>query len=270
MSSRARSAILSIHDVTPDVLPAVREMTEMVADSALAGPDLLVVPGAGWRDGALARLRALVDAGCGLAGHGWSHRAPPPGSLFHRVHGIVLSRDQAEHLSRSRAELRTLVERCHGWFASVGLPSPSLYVPPAWALGALEPEDLRELPFTWYERLDGLVHAPSGRVVRLPLIGFEADTAGRRLGLRLFNAANDALAAFTRRPLRIALHPRDLSLLLANDVRAVLRRGWRAISFPELLPGRVPGVAGTNGWGEASEHAGDDSSAEAVGRATEA
>jgi len=267
VSGPARPAILSVHDVTPEVLPAVREMVELVAEPALAGPDLLVVPGSGWEERTLDELRTLVAAGCSLAGHGWSHRALPPETLHHRLHAAVLSRDRAEHLSRRRGELRRLVERCHRWFASSGLPSPTLYVPPAWALGPLGPDDLRELPFNWYERLDGFVHARSGRVVRLPLIGFEADTVGRKVGLRAFNAANDALAAMTGRPLRIALHPRDLSLLLASDARAALRRDWRAVSLSDLLP--EPDADAVGRGTPAENEARERPTAEVAGRATE-
>lgn len=267
MSGMPRPAILSVHDVTPEVLPAVREMVELVAETGLAAPDLLVVPGSGWEERTLDALRELVAAGCSVAGHGWSHRAPPPETPYHRLHAAVLSRDQAEHLSRSREELRVLVRRCHDWFEASGLPSPTLYVPPAWALGALETDDLRELPFTWYERLDGFVHAPSGRVVRLPLIGFEADTTGRKLGLRAFNAINDALAAMTGRPARIALHPRDLSLLLASDARALLRREWRAVTLPDLLPGR--GTPAGDRDARPATGSPERPTAEVAGRATE-
>lgn len=268
MSAPRRPAILSIHDVTPDVLPRVREMVELVRDTALAGPDLLVVPGTGWSGRTLDELRELVRAGCSLAGHGWSHRAPRPATLYHRLHARILSRDQAEHLSRPRREVRSLVERCHAWFEASGLPSPSLYVPPAWALGALELDDLRALPFTWYERLDGLVHAPSARVLRMPLIGFEADTVVRRIGLRLSNAVNDTLAAMTGRPLRIALHPGDLSLLLASDVRAVLRRGWQPVTLPDLLPVRSVGAAERRA--DPERPAADASAVGVASRATEA
>ncbi len=56
-------------------------------------------------------------------------------SAYHRLHAALISRDVAEHLSRPAHELVALVHRCHGWFAAHGLPAPTLYVPPAWALG---------------------------------------------------------------------------------------------------------------------------------------
>jgi uncharacterized protein len=208
---------------------------EMLADAGVPPPTLLVVPASGWTSDTLSTLRSLVDRGHRLAGHGWHHRSGPRRGLYHRIHGLLLSRDQGEHLSRTRTELLDLVRRCFQWFPANGLPSPQLYVPPAWALGSLARRDLPALPFRWYEVLEGLLDAHTGRMRRLPLVGFEADNRARQISLKVLNRANLAAAQGTGRPLRISLHPGDLDLRLGRDLEAMLRLPWRFVDELEAL-----------------------------------
>ncbi len=227
------SALVSVHDVTPASLPRVLRILELLHEAHVPPPTLLVVPGAGWTGDTLAELRSLVARGHPLAGHGWSHQCHARRTLWHRLHGVLISRDQAEHLSRRRQDLLALVRRCFEWFGANGLPDPELYVPPAWALGALTPGDLPTHPFRWYEDLGGLIHAHSGRRRWLPLLGFEADTRFRQASLRLLNALSVAMARRTGRPLRIALHPPDLDYLMGEDLRTLIRQPWHFVREEE-------------------------------------
>lgn len=229
------TGILSIHDVEPATLERVGGLVERIMDRTLAPPTLLVVPGMEWGPAELERLRALAARGCELAGHGWVHRAPPPRTLKHRLHARILSRDQAEHLSRPREDLRERIRRCHAWFGRHDLPDPRLYVPPAWALGDLRLRDLAELPFRWYEDLTGFLDAATGRRTLLPLVGFEADTRFRRTALRLTNATARLAARLLLRPVRVSIHPRDLELLLADDLLALLDRPWRWVHESHVM-----------------------------------
>lgn len=241
----------------PETLSRVREILALLEESGVHPVTLLVVPGRGWDEAGLGLLRRWAREGHRLAGHGWEHRALPPAGLYHYLHSRLISRDQAEHLSRSREELLERVRRTHGWFGEVGLPAPELYVPPAWAMGALRRDDLRALPFACYEVLPGLIHGGTGRLLPLPLVGFEADTRLRWLSLKLFNGANRAGARLlngvtgrpgnrvghrptsrTRRrryPLRIAIHPFDPTYLLAADLRKMIREPWRFLDEGEAL-----------------------------------
>lgn len=216
--------LLSIHDVAPAVLDRIERIVDTVLDRGAPPPLLLVVPGVGWSADALARLRALVETGCPIAGHGWEHRAPPPSTVYHRLHALVLSRDQAEHLSRTTEDLVDRMTRCHAWFGEVGLPEPALYVPPAWAVGALDDETLRRLPFAYVEYLGGFIDTLTGARHRTPVIGFEADTEGRRVGLKVWNELQIRLASVLDIPLRISIHPHDLELLLREELLDSLHR----------------------------------------------
>lgn len=233
------AALVSIHDVAPPVLDQVERIVDALERWGAPGPLLLVVPNTGWKEDDLRRLRGLAARGCPLAGHGWEHIAPTPSTIYHRIHALVLSRDQAEHLSRSRHELIERVDRCHAWFGSVGLESPSLYVPPAWALGSLTNADLRALPFRYFESLRGFVDSVDEVSVTLPVVGYEADTRRRALGLRIWNRAQLAIAGRTGRPLRLTVHPHDLDLMLAADLERDVRGVDRHVDTLRWLDDRA-------------------------------
>jgi predicted deacetylase len=216
-------ALVSIHDVMPEtrtrVTELLRRMPEAVPPESIV---LLVVPGRDWSGADREWLHALQRQGYELAGHGWFHQCDPPRTLYHRLHSLLLSRDAAEHLSLDADAIAGLIRANRRWFDDQGLESPQLYVPPAWALGAIPRADLQALPFRYYETLSGIHDVATGRFRRLPVIGFEADTPGRARVLRLINAIQLQLARWWRRPVRLAIHPQDAELYLARDLRACL------------------------------------------------
>lgn len=215
-------AMVTLHDVMPENRHAIQGLLEFLSREVEhlqpADITLLVVPGRDWPDRDLAWLRQLVARGHPLAGHGWSHRAQPPASVYHWLHSLLLSRDVAEHLSRSAMACFERVQRCHHWFAQNRLPVPDFYVPPAWAMGAFGARQRAASPFRFFEDLGGLHDKACGRYQRLPLVGFEADSPWRAGVLRLFNGWNLRRARQTGRTLRIALHPHDSGYLLAVDI----------------------------------------------------
>ena len=225
-------ALVSIHDVMPSTLGRVRELLAQCHHHGIDCTTLLVVPGRDWYPHELEQLRAWQAAGHELAAHGWSHEAIPPNGLYHRLHAHLISRDCAEHLSRKRHEVLAVMRASHAWFARNGLEPPSLYVPPAWALGAIAAIDLANLPYAQVETLAGLWGAEGGRTL-LPLLGYEADTPWRAAALRVSNTL--ARQASRWRPLRVAIHPDDARLHLANDLERDLARTRRALVYRDLL-----------------------------------
>ncbi len=232
----AAPALISIHDLMPETLGGVREL--LAGPVAVFEPQqvvLLVVPGLEWRDRELDQLRAWRDAGYELAGHGWRHRAERIRGLRHRLHSLLISGRAAEHLSLSRQAVLDLVARNAEWFPRRGLGEPELYVPPAWARGALSDGDLRALPFRYWEFTGAIRDSAADRECRLPLAGFEADRRWRVPALRLWNACNARLAR-PEKPLRIAIHPRDHRLLMAPDLERTLATAT-ACQYRRLFPG---------------------------------
>ena len=212
------SALVSIHDVMPETRPLVSDMLYQLSRLERLAPakvTLLVVPGKQWTPVDIRWLQALAQEGYPLAGHGWSHQAPLPRTLYHLLHGLVLSRNAAEHLSRSEPELKDRVTACHHWFGQHDLPTPDLYVPPAWANGQLNWLQWSDRPFRLLETLGGVTELASGHYYRLPLTGYEADSILRACFLSAFNQLNLSRARRQQQVVRIGLHPCDLRYPLA-------------------------------------------------------
>lgn len=227
-----QAALLAIHDVMPHTLDEVVEIIRLCQAQQLQPLTLLVVPGLPWQPAQLATLKALAAEGHSLAGHGWLHRVARIRGIKHRLHSLFISRNVAEHLACDSAGIARLITACHAWFAEQGLPSPSLYVPPAWAMGRIARAELQRLPFRRYETLHGLYDADSNHFHPLPVIGFEADTAWRVPPLRLANAINTWRAR--RGPLRIAIHPHDLQYQLAQTLRNWLARPLQCLDYADI------------------------------------
>ncbi|MBT8131998.1 MAG: polysaccharide deacetylase family protein [Gammaproteobacteria bacterium] len=214
--------LVSVHDLMPEKMATIKKMVKELDEYQVSPLTLLVVPGGDWHDDDIEWLRARQARGDQLAGHGWRHQAGPPKGIYDRLHRRFFSRGVAEHLPLGENEICALIRRCHDWFTQQGLVA-ELYVPPAWAMGSISFDKLRELPFKRYETLSGVFDAGEKSFRRVPLLGYEADTGFRVLSLRLSNAFNQWLARFYGK-LRVALHPHDLDLLLRNDLLQLLQQ----------------------------------------------
>ncbi len=234
-------ALISVHDLMPETMPAVRKTLDQLEQHGLAPVTLLVVPGCDWSRAGIETLRSLERAGYHLAGHGWRHQAERIGGLYHRLHSLFLSRRVAEHLALDEAGIIALINRCHSWFSEQGLRPPALYVPPAWAMGRISLARLRETcPFRLYERFDGVIDSAAERVQSLPLLGYEADSALRAPVLQFWNRWNWRRAQRHLLPIRIGIHPRDIELGLADQLRHDLSRSIQPIGYEQLLETTKP------------------------------
>ncbi|MGM0985786.1 MAG: polysaccharide deacetylase family protein [Pseudomonadota bacterium] len=220
------TALISIHDVMPETLERVRELVGQLRDNGHRALTLLVVPGRHWSDGDIRQLAEWSDDGIELAAHGWHHRASSVQGLWHRLHAILLSRDAAEHLALDGDAIGALMRDSADWFIRQGLPAPTTYVPPAWALGPLPRARWSGLPYRRIEVTRGIIDVASGRLHPLPLVGFEADTRFRAAFLRRWNRFQVWQARRRKRPLRVGIHPHDGELKLADDLAVFIRHGW--------------------------------------------
>ncbi len=224
--------LFSIHDVMPVTLGKVCAIFDRLHDADRLPVTLLVVPGLDWQPEQLDTLRSMADRGAELAGHGWCHRAKSIRGLRHRVHSALISRDVAEHLALDRSGCVELMQECFEWFVEHDFPGPDLYVPPAWAMGSARRRDLDALPYARFETMGGVYVAKQG-FLRLPMIGFEADTAFRALACRVWNRMNKGWADSTG-ALRIGFHPNDFELLLSDDVRRAVTMPGTPVSYSTL------------------------------------
>jgi hypothetical protein len=236
-------AVLSLHDVMPETFQQTEEIIKYLRDHRIPPITLLVVPGRPWKPHQLNRLRALADHGYELAAHGWYHVTGSPKDWFHRIHASLISRNVAEHLALDAAGIADLMQQSYDWFEENGLPSPSLYVPPAWALGRIPRRDLARLPYAAIEVLRG-IHLPrTGQFESLPMVGFEADTPFRVGAVRIWNAWQSTRARLSGRPLRIGLHPNDFHLPMVKPLRHMLAQPFIWQTYAEALQfidGRIP------------------------------
>lgn len=236
----APTALVSLHDVMPETFAAVEATMQRLQLLGVSPVTLLVVPGRSWSEVQLQRLRDWAGQGHELAAHGWQHEATRVRGLQHRLHALLLSRNTAEHLALGPQEILSLMLSASAWFAARALPPPSLYVPPAWALGPLTTQGRAQLPYRQIEVLSGLHELPGRGLRRLPLLGFEADTVPRAGFLRVWNAVQLRLAPWLRRPLRISIHPHDFELRLGASLDRLLQRRFRYRAYRELPPAAAP------------------------------
>lgn len=226
--------LVSIHDVMPETLDAVDHSLAILAESAVRPITLLVVPGRAWETDAIDRLKRYADQGHRLAAHGWHHRAKHVRGLYHRLHGMLLSRRVAEHLALDAEGILELMRNSRHWFLEQGLSAPTLYVPPAWAMGRISAARLKaEGPFARYEVFGGILDSAADRWVPTPMLGYEADQPGRVLPLRLWNSLN-RLRARRANHLRIGIHPFDLRYRLAEDLRRDLKQYRNVTDYDDL------------------------------------
>ncbi len=233
VNTAPRPALVSIHDVMPETLAAVVAASKRCQAIGIHPMTLLVVPGLAWTPTELATLKALTNDGYVLAGHGWQHHVDRIRGWRHRLHSRLLSRNVAEHLALDRIGIERLLYQCFAWFDDKHLPQPSLYVPPAWAMGSIPRSTLQTIPFRWYEYLHGVYDSAHDRWHRLGVLGFEADVIWRKPLLRAANAFSAWISGHA--PLRISIHPHDFELFMAKQLQRWLSRPLHCMNYDDLL-----------------------------------
>lgn len=226
-------ALISIHDVMPNTMTEVAEILEICYSLRIKLVTLLVVPGLNWQPEQIDQLRKWEKSNCELAAHGWVHRCSSKKSLWHHLHSLILSRNVAEHLSLKSIDITELMYKSSNWFIENGFNQPSLYVPPAWALGKISKSAIRASKYSQVETISGVIFTKHGLKMRLPLVGFEADTFTRELALRFLNGLS--LRIPTTRPLRVSIHPYDHKLRLSEYLQTVLKNCTQTLSYSDIL-----------------------------------
>ena len=228
--------ILSIHDLMPDTFKRVTGIISRLAQAGVPADKvyLLVVPGLNWKADQLQTLKALQQDGYQLAGHGWYHHIHRKTSLFHYLHSAFISRNVAEHLSLSAAEINDMIEMNYHWFIEHGFSAPELYVPPAWAMGNIRRSDLAKLPYRYYEYSTGLLDVQENRFQPLALTGYEADRLWRVPVLWGWNQINTTLLS-RNRVLRISIHPYDFEYYLSESILTHIQLSEQFLSCADIF-----------------------------------
>lgn len=234
MNDGALQGIVSVHDVMPETFVDCMYLVDRLRTLKVEPITLLVVPGRQWSKTQVVTLKQLQRDGVILAGHGWMHCVDTINTTYHRIHSLILSRHVAEHLSRSSAEIRQLMLNNYNWFSDHGFVPPTLYVPPAWAMGKLTRDELPDLPFSYFETLLAVYDVKQKIEHKLPIVGYEADTKFRSMALRLWNSSNETLAVSQKKPLRIGIHPRDHHHRLRDDIWSQISRCDKFLSYESI------------------------------------
>lgn len=217
---------VSIHDVSPrwrdEVETALRWCHEVGAR-----PALLVVPemhGASRIDedaDFVRRLRALAGDGHELMLHGWYHRAGEGSGIAHAFAQRVVSAGEAEFAAYDERVGAEVLDRGIALFESLELPIAG-FVPPAWARREWLIPALRARGVDYVE--DQLfAYAPVRRLRRFaPALNYASRTRSRRwssVAYARLGRGYDRLGT----PLRVAIHPADLSHdTLVRETRSLL------------------------------------------------
>lgn len=236
LTAQYMRSVVSIHDLMPDTLKRVVGISQKLRHLGVPADKvyLLVVPGLPWKPAQIETLKALQADGFLLAGHGWYHHIHKKTSLKHYLHSLFISRNVAEHLSLTRAEISDMIEMNYEWFLEQGFKAPDLYVPPAWAMGNISREHLQQRPFRYYEYSSGVLDSHTNVYRALPLTGYEADRLWRVPVLSAWNRFNTQFLAKTT-PLRISIHPYDFDYRLNRSIEQDIENTSRFLDCTELF-----------------------------------
>lgn len=224
---------ISIHDVCPSNLDRIHEIINRLSSKHnITKVTLLIIPGLTWSEEQINILKDWQSINkIELAAHGWLHQSTSSKNMFHRLHSKLVSNGCAEHLSKSKSEVIEIMTNSFNWFQENGLESPTLYVPPAWALGDVNKKDLESLPFNEVEVISGVFI--NSRFNFIPMIGFETKTYFRCFMVKILNGLNYMLYNLFGK-IRISIHPDDFDLLLKKDIDKYLSEVTDSFRFSEI------------------------------------
>ena len=223
---------ISIHDVKPDNINKVTEIIDLLLNQyKIAKICLLVIPGLKWEKKHINRLLNWQIRGIEIAAHGWTHKANDKRTLFHKLHSLFISKNCAEHLSKNTTNICKIMEKSFNWFIDNGFKKPTLYVPPGWAIGNIDKNDLSRLQFTHIECTTGFVYKKKYKFI--PLIGFEESNYIKGIIRRFCNYLNFILGQFIGY-IRIAIHPNDFELFLKDDIYNYLSKSNETVLLNEI------------------------------------
>ena len=233
-----KKSIISIHDIMPHTLENIKKIILMLDKLKCSPPTLLVVPGKKWSRNEINFLKNLQKDGYEIAGHGWHHETKDIKTIYHKIHSTLISRNVAEHLSLNNNEIINLMKNCSNWFIENNFEKPITYIPPAWALGNISQKDISESSYNIIETLSGIYI--DGKFKRMPLVGYETDNFFRVVCVTIINLFSENISFLMDKPLRISIHPFDLSYLLSKNLKRILQSERKFYSYKDYYQSLNP------------------------------
>lgn len=207
--------LVTIHDVTPALMPRVERLWALCASRKVV-PGLLVVPD--WHGAARMEdeasfgpwLRARAAEGAEIFLHGERHdEVGSPRSLADELRAFGKTNKEGEFLTLGYESARARIDRGLARLRAMGL-EPVGFVPPAWLAKPDTHRAAKDAGLRVSED-DGAIylHAPE-RTVRSPVVRWSGRGVARAYGSVLFERAR-WWTQRGERVMRIALHPGDLA-----------------------------------------------------------
>jgi predicted deacetylase len=209
------SLLVSIHDVTPALAPAVERLWALCAERHVV-PALLVVPN--WHgDWVLSGhpefvrwLRERAAMGAEIVLHGERHDeaglARTPGD---RLRALGRTAREGEFLGLGRQAARERIERGAALLRMLGL-HPIGFIPPAWLAREEGHAAVADAGLGFSEDESGIRFFPGGHRVRSPAVRFSARGRIRPWGSVVVARGRWRMQRRMAYP-RIAFHPQDLA-----------------------------------------------------------
>ncbi len=244
--------VVTIHDVAPPHLAAVAALRTQArawgatAVTLLAVPDFHGAAPLAASPATLAWLRGCAATGDEIALHGLRHvQEAPVRSRLDRARAALFTAGEGEMLGEGAADPVALGAARAALAAMTGARVDG-FVAPAW----LEPAGfggvLARLGFRWHET-GAMIESLPDRARRFaPVIGFATRSAWRERAARawaaLLTPLVDRWALIAGVPLRVALHPADLSspavMAAAERTIRTLAARWPALTTSAALAAR--------------------------------
>lgn len=232
--SRARSLVVSLHDVSPRTKDVFAAMIDALDALGVGRTSLLVIPDHHHRghmldDPGFCRwLEGLAAQGHELVVHGYYHqRASRPGETWRqRYMTSVYTTGEGEFYDLSKDAAAGLLGRAREDFRRLDAPTPTGFIAPAWLLDDAAAEAVREAGFRYTTYLTGVQDyaAERGRgFIRSQSLVYSPRNAWRRACSLAWNAS---LAWRLRQAplMRLGLHPPDFRHAnLWRQIRRIVR-----------------------------------------------
>jgi len=234
-----KSLIVSLHDVHPGSLEAIRGQVDLLGELGVSTLSLLVVPKFHSRTlitrhaQTMEFLRQRASAGDDLVIHGFAHQ-----SMDNRLetlfwHRLYTNRE-AEFLDLSNGEVRHRIQLGLDIWSAEGWRSDG-FIAPAWLMPKKQDEILRHLGFSYTNRLRSISLLQKKKEIAAMSLCYSTRSAWRRaLGitwnLGLFNRLKKGSI------IRLSLHPGDLEVASIRQqvremVEMALAEGFQPVTY---------------------------------------
>jgi uncharacterized protein len=246
----SRRVIVSLHDVTPPFVDAIRAQLAVLAEIGVRRVTLKVVPN--WHganplydsSSLVALLHEQVAVGSQIVLHGFEHRParsrPFKGPWLSRMRARLFAADAAEFLTLSADEAADALRQGLAAFERAGLPRPTMFCAPGWLHDAEAVAALRQEGFRYLIDMFAIRDLWEGRSILTPGVGYMGAGPGQEMGVQILNGIVRQTALRAASVAKVYLHPQGdptgaiVRRRMAELAEMIGREGWRPATYAEV------------------------------------